>query len=824
MFLKEFRGYPVGFADLLNYASLPEDGIMLGKDGSLTASWYFRGPDADSSSGNELESISARLNASLLKFDAGWMMQIDMIRKSSISYPKTTKSCFPDKVSFLIDYERSLQFENSKSNFENIYAISLTYLPPSKTKGKLLDIIYSDDNESSSEETSGDRILNLFKKSILDFENSLSVVFNNFVWRMSKIEDDRDELLEYLHYACMGGTQKIKLPKLPIYLDSLIGAGDFTGGIEPKIGNNYIKVIAIEGFPMESYPSILDDLNHLPFEYRWNNRFIFFDKEEAESVIDGTRKKWKRKIRGFRDQLLNTNSGAINLDASNMAGDAELALSESASGCVKFGNYSSNIILMHHDRQELEEAALLVVKTIKNIGFVPRIETLNTIEAYLGSLPSHGKQNIRNSMIHTLNLADLVPTTAIWKGDAYNSCPFYPKDSPPLFYGVTKGNVAFRFSLHVGDVGHALVLGPTGSGKSSLLSFIMAGHLRYKNAKLFCFDKGYSAFILAKACGGSHYDIAGENNENNDLSFCPLANIHLENERIWAADWICSLLEIQHIKITPNYRQKIHQALNLLAASDFRTMTDFVNTVQDLELREELTPYTLAGSMGKLLDAKEDKMDEINAKSKSNFQVFEMEHLMNLGEKNIVPILQVLFHKIDRQLDGSPTLIILDESWLFISHPIFREKIRSWLKELRKNNVAVIFATQSISDITNSPIRDVIYESCPTKIFLPNLEANNDISKNEYLKLGLNEEQINIIKNAIPKKQYYYTSSMGKRLFELNLGDVALSFVGKSSKEDLKQVRNLINQNPNNWQEDWLRTNVSDEWATEYSIIQNITK
>jgi type IV secretion system protein VirB4 len=350
--------------------------------------------------------------------------------------------------------------------------------------------------------------------------------------------------------------------------------------------------------------------------------------------------------------------------------------------------------------------------------------------------------------------------------------------------------------------------------------------LRYNNAKVFCFDKGYSAFILAKACGGDHYDILAE---NSDLNFCPLANIHLEHERIWASDWIESLVELQHVRVTPNHRQKIHQALNLLSLSDFRTMSDFVNTLQDLELREALAPYSLAGSMGRLLDAKSDSLEiekQINTqkkkeKIKNTFEVFEMEHLMALGEKNIVPILQILFHKIDNQLDGSPTLIIVDESWLFISHPIFREKIRNWLKVLRKNNTAVVFATQSISDITNSPIRDVIYESCPTKIFLPNLEAGNEICKNEYLKIGLNESQIDIIRNAIGKKQYYYSSPLGKRLFELNLGNVAMSFVGASGKEDLKQVRALMANNPESWQTDWLKDKAGEEWALAWSKNTN---
>jgi type IV secretion system protein VirB4 len=91
---------------------------------------------------------------------------------------------------------------------------------------------------------------------------------------------------------------------------------------------------------------------------------------------------------------------------------------------------------------------------------------------------------------------------------------------------------------------------------------------------------------------------------------------------------------------------------------------------------------------------------------------------MNMGERNLVPVLTYLFRRIEKRLDGGPSLIVLDEAWLMLGHPVFRDKIREWLKVLRKANCAVVLATQSISDAERSGIIDVLKESCPTKICL----------------------------------------------------------------------------------------------------------
>jgi type IV secretion system protein VirB4 len=325
---------------------------------------------------------------------------------------------------------------------------------------------------------------------------------------------------------------------------------------------------------------------------------------------------------------------------------------------------------------------------------------------------------------------------------------------------------------------------------------LLAQHFRYPGAQVFAFDKGYSLFVLCNASGGSYYDIGADTGP----AFTPLAQIDAPAERLWAQEWLETLVTLQGITVTPLHRKALHRALELLASAPSRTMTDLVNTVQDQGLRDALTPYTLAGPLGRLLDAERDGLDD-NA-----FQIFELDHIAALGEKNLVPVLLYLFHRVQRRLvQGRPTLVALGEAWLALSHPLFREKIREWLKTLRKTNGAAILETQSISDITNSPIRDVIIESCLTKIFLPNTEAQTEHAVRAYEALGLSQRQIELIAHAVPKRHYYYTSPLGKRLFELGLGPVALSFLGAGSREELAAARALMARFPQTWPAEWLR-------------------
>src|SRR5439155_300552 len=367
--------------------------------------------------------------------------------------------------------------------------------------------------------------------------------------------------------------------------------------------------------PLESAPEMLGFLNRLPVEFRWSNRFIFLDPGDAERALKVYRRNWFQKRHGLVGLLKESfNFGTAtfaNRDAVAMAEDADEAVAEASANAVRFGYYTCTLLLFDRDRAVLEATAREVLKQLQHHGFGARIEEANALEAWLGSLPGHGYQNVRRPMLHTLNLADLLPLTSIWPGLECNSCPAYPKGSPSLLYAATAGATPFRLNLHVSDVGHTLILGPTGSGKSTLVG--------------------------------------------------------------------------------------------LLTASASRTLTDLVNTLQDHQLRDGLNHYTLAGGLGGLLDAKDDSLGE------GPFQVFEIGHLMNLGEKNLVPILLYLFHRVEQRLrEERLSLLIVEEAWITALNSVFGQKVEEWLRTLRKKNTAVVFVSQSLADVVGSTRRDII--------------------------------------------------------------------------------------------------------------------
>ena len=177
---------------------------------------------------------------------------------------------------------------------------------------------------------------------------------------------------------------------------------------------------------------------------------------------------------------------------------------------------------------------------------------------------------------------------------------------------------------------------------------------------------------------------------------------------------------------------------------------------------------------------------------------------MGLDEKYALPVLMYLFRRIETSLKGQPAAIILDEAWLMLGHPLFREKIREWLKVLRKANCLVLLATQSLSDAANSGILDVLVESTATKIFLPNVFARNEETAELYKKMGLNSRQIEIIATATPKRDYYCVSEEGRRLFNLALGPLARCFLAVSDKETVQRIKDLQKTHGYEWYRAWI--------------------
>ncbi|HAT1864846.1 TPA: conjugal transfer protein TrbE [Legionella pneumophila] len=798
--VRRHRSHTAGLVDLLNYAAVVDDGVIVGKNGSFMAAWLYQGEDIANTTDEAREMMAFRINQAMSSLGNGWMIHVDAIRRAAPGYSEQSASYFPDPVSKAVDEERRLYFESIGALYEGYFVITLTWYPPVLAQKRFVELMFDDSGEKLNQKAKTHQLIETFKQSCRNFESRMSAALHLerlgselFINENNKVT--QDNFLRHIQYCVTGINHPVNLPKNPIYLDALIGGQELTPGITPKIGRKFIQCVAIEGFPMESYPGILTLLTQLPVEYRWNSRFIFMDPHEAVAHFTKFRKKWKQKVRGFFDQMFNTNSGVVDEDALGMVNDAQAAIAETNSGMVGQGYYTSVVVLMDEDRANVEKAALFIEKNINALGFSARTETINTMDAYMGSLPGHGVENIRRPLMNTMNLADLLPTSSIWTGENKAPCPLFPPQSPPLLHCVTSGNAPFRLNLHVRDLGHGIMFGPTRSGKSTHLGLLALSWRRYKDARIYSFDKGMSMYPTCKATGGEHFTIA---DKDSRLAFAPLQFLETKADRAWAMEWIDTILALNGLNTTPAQRNEIGHAILSMHQSGSKTLSEFVMTIQDEPIRETLKQYTIDGLMGHLLDAESDGL------GLSSFMTFEIEHLMGLGEKFALPVLLYLFRRIETSLDGRPTLILLDEAWLMLAHPVFKNKIAEWLDSMAKKNCVVFMATQHLSHAANSGILDIIVESTATKIFLPNLYARDPETRTIYERMGLNPRQIDIIAAAQPKRDYYYVSEKGQRLYQLALGPYALAFVGATDPDSIARMKQLELKHGEEWVGQWL--------------------
>ena len=799
--LSEFRNKPSNLADFLPWAALVAEGIVLNKDGSFQRTARFRGPDLESATPAELVGVTARLNNALRRLGSGWAIFVEASRFPARGYPA---SMFPDPVSTLVEAERAAQFEEEGAHFESAYYLTFVFLPPPEEAARVEAFLYEGRTDGSGIEPG--QIL----KGFIDRTDRVLQLIEGFVPEAAWLSDG--ETLTYLHSCISTRRQRVRVPEVPMYLDAILVDEPLVAGLAPRLGKAHLRTLTVMGFPSVTYPGILDDLNRLAIPYRWSTRAVTLDKTDATKVLTKIRRQWfaKRKSIGaiLREVATNESSALVDSDAHNKALDADAALQELGSDLVAQAFVTATVTVCDENARVADERLRLVEKMIQGRDFTCISETVNAIEAWLGSLPGHVYANVRQPPVSTLNLAHMMPLSAVWAGPDRNE----HLDGPPLLFAKTEGATPFRLSLHVGDVGHTLVVGPTGAGKSVLLALMALQFRRYPCARIFAFDFGGSIRAAALAMGGDWHDLGGalSGDAIGPVALQPLSSIDDTAERAWAAQWVAAILAREGVTVTPEAREHLWSALGSLASAPLaeRTLTGLSVLLQSAALKQALQPYCVGGPWGRLLDAEAEYLGD------TSVQAFETEGL--IGTSAAPAVLAYLFHRVEGRLDGSPTLLIIDEGWLALDDPTFGAQLREWLKTLRKKNASVVFATQSLADIETSAIAAAIVESCPTRLFLPNERAIEPQITSIYRRFGLNDRQIEILARATPKRDYYCQSRRGNRLFELGLGSIALAFTAASSKADQAAIANLLaSEGRAGFATAWLR-HKGLEWAVAY--------
>lgn len=769
--LRPYRPTGAKLSDYLPWAALIAPGVVLNKDGAFQRTLAFRGPDLDSSTPAELMGASTRLNNAVRRLGSGWCLHVEARRSEAPGYPEAV---WPDALSWLIDEERRAVFDRAGTRFESRYYFTVCWLPPAERQGKLESFLFEgsaaeDDAAAPTHRVDYRRLLELFQAETDQLRVLLETMAPSVRWL------DDEETLTYLHDCVSERPHRVAVPATPFHLDAILCDTPLIGGLAPRLGRLYLHVISVRSFVTETEPGLLDALNRLPISYRWVTRFLPLDREEARRELEKVRKRWFSKRKGLatllREALFREESMLFDNDATNQAEDADVALQELGADAVAAGYSTLTIVVAEPTEESAHESVRQVQQIADGLGFVTEVESVNAVEAWLGGLPGSAYADARRPILLSPSLAHLLPLSAVWAGPERND----HLAAAPLMLTATDGATPFRLSTHVGDVGHTMIVGPTGAGKSVLLATLAAQWLRYPQAQVYVFDKERSVRATILGLDGDFFDLG----EEGALGLQPLERVDDPDERAWALDWLAGLLTSSSIAVTPDMRAELWRALEILGERpvEDRTLTLLAALVQDHAVRAALSPFTHAGPHGRILD------HEKSSLGYGRVQAFEMNDLMRKASA-VGAVLAALFRVLERRFDGRPTLLILDEAWLFLRDEFFSNRIQEWLKTLRKRNVAVVFTSQELADVEASPIASTIIEACLTRIYLPNDRAREPRSRAFYERLGLNARQIALIANATPKSDYYLVNRFGCRLFELGLGPATLAFVGASRPED----------------------------------------
>jgi type IV secretion system protein VirB4 len=509
---------------------------------------------------------------------------------------------------------------------------------------------------------------------------------------------------------------------LPIYR---LYFGDRAIEVSDSPRKRFAGLISIKEYAPATAAGLLDGFLQLPFEFVIAQSFTFHN----------------RTVNINRMQIRQRRMMAAEDAAISQIAEISDALDMAMSGHVAFGPHHMTVMCFEESLPELEKVLSMAIAELVNIGINPVREKFVMEPAYWAQLPANFDCVARGSDISTMNLAGFAslhnyPTGKI-DGNHWG-------DAVTVFD--TSSGTPYFFNFHNRDVGHTTIIGPTGAGKTVLLNFLCAQAQKF-NCRIFFFDKDRGAEIFVRSIGGKYTIIEPAKR----CRFNPLQLPDTPENRSFLAEWLHTLVTVHDEPFSAEDMDRINEAVignYKLDKKDriLRNIAPFLGIEGPGTIAGRLKMWHSNGPYAGLFDNETDIIDF----SIGNGFGFEMGEVLK-ERVSLEPTLLYLFHRISLSLDGTPTIIVLDEAWALIDNKIFSGRIRDWLKTLRKLNGMVVFATQSVEDATNSTISETLIQQTATQIFLPNPKAT-DAYKKAFM---VSDREFNLLKTTDPGSRYF---------------------------------------------------------------------
>lgn len=538
--------------------------------------------------------------------------------------------------------------------------------------------------------------------------------------------------------------------------------------------SKYAGMVSIKEYGPKTWAGILDNFLQVPFEFVMTQSFEFINRAVA-----------KGQMTLQRDRMIQAGDVAV-----SQIGEINVALDKIMSGEIGFGQHHLSVMCVADNPKELEGYLSQAAVEITNTGGVGVREKVNMEPVFWGQIPTNFDFIVRKATISTQNLS------------AYNSLHNFPVgkaknnhwgDSVTVLD--TTSGTPYYFNFHLRDVGHTTIIGPTGAGKTVLMNFLCAQAQKFK-CRLFFFDKDRGAEIFIRALGGSYTII----DPGKKCGFNPLRLPDTGENRTFLLEWLKLLVSSNGENISADDTTILSNAINGNYKLEPHTrklsnIAPFFGLSGPGTLAGRLAMWFGKGSHANVFDNDEDVIDF----GKSNVFGFEMAELLK-DPASLGPALSYIFHKINLSLDGTPTMIVLDEAWALIDNPVFAPKIKDWLKVLRKLNTFVVFATQSVEDASKSQISDTLIQQTATQIFLPNLRATS-VYRTTFM---LSAREFELVKTIDPGTRYFLVKqandSVVARVDLSGMNDVISILSGRASTVGiLDDVRKEVGDDPSIW-------------------------
>jgi type IV secretion system protein VirB4 len=769
-------------------------GLYLLKDDSFLRLLGFRGQDPSDMTEESLWRTHETLNAALRSMDGSWAAWIEarnVTANTPADLAATLAACRNDAAYLLTGQQIAPFASGNRRELQQV--LSLQWRPPSAARARM-DRMF---------ETGGEEDAHSLDALAARFIHESEAIVDLFVpgvetlWPLDQVTAD-----SFLFFAATLLRGRVDLDT-PWDLSEQLAIVGHSGGTKPALGDFALRGVNVHGWPRGTKAALLHGLLAMGIEFRLVVRWIAYSEGEAKRKLSTI---WNRASIGKKtfssyvsEWFTGEKEAADNPEGVSRSAEAYAARDDLASGEVSFGKATISVLVWDEDPKAADEKSKAVEALLRQREFSAIEDKYHAQEVWLGSLPGHPYANVARCFVKSRNFAHAAPILTPWTG---------PDDGPALYTASTPSGGIFRLRLHHNDVAHTVIVGPTGTGKSVLVSaLVLAWEALYGGGgqAIVC-DKGRSARAATLCAGGDIRDVG-----TPALCFQPLADVDNPKERAAAFVWLCDFLSDRNVSVTTELETLIADKLELVAGSPRgeRTLSLFRSFLPPGAAKDALKPFCMGGDFGHIFDG--DTAPTLSAR----LLLLELEALFAEDMRPaLAPALSHIFSLIERRLDGRPTLIVLDEVATYLENTAFEPRIGKWLREARKKGGAVVLSTQASNDLLRSNLHAIILDSCLTRIFLPNERARE--SQAYYEAIGLSPEKIAVIGAAIRRRQYIYDSKKGFAVFELGLGDLGLALCGASSVDDHRMIdRVLAAAGPERFLSAWLEAR-GLQWAAEH--------